>query len=239
MCSTEGCLEAAYVNKGAYPAAMYANGGCKNHPAPKTAPVTPEGLTLDEARLALIEAQEQYMAGRAYWQAVSEASEAEVLIRGTRHDARHGGSPRPVGDHYFNDRGAYYAAAEAVGDAAEIFRRLNKAERIRVEAARLAAGLPPRRRKMDLQRLLDRDGALCHLCGLEMTERTDMHIDHVVPYSRLGIDDYINAALAHAYCNLVKHDTYAGSRDHSRLDVALAAFREAHGRDYEYTIRYL
>lgn len=49
----------------------------------------------------------------------------------------------------------------------------------------------------------DRDGGLCHVCGLPCDEH-DWHMDHVVPLARGGEHSYRNVAVSHPLCNLRK-----------------------------------
>ena len=59
-----------------------------------------------------------------------------------------------------------------------------------------------------LTRLLARDGDKCALCGLTLDRhlRDELHpdyvtLDHIVPHSSGGADDFSNLRLAHKRCN--------------------------------------
>ena len=53
------------------------------------------------------------------------------------------------------------------------------------------------------QRVIDRDGYVCQLCGGDV-EPTDVHIDHIVPYSKGGPNTLANLQVAHSRCNIRK-----------------------------------
>ena len=49
--------------------------------------------------------------------------------------------------------------------------------------------------------VIARDGLVCHLCG-GTVERTDVHLDHVHPFSLGGGDEPSNLRVAHSVCNI-------------------------------------
>jgi 5-methylcytosine-specific restriction endonuclease McrA len=51
----------------------------------------------------------------------------------------------------------------------------------------------------------DRDSGMCGICGLPV-ERTDFHVDHIVPLARGGEHSYANVQAAHPLCNASKRD---------------------------------
>ena len=55
--------------------------------------------------------------------------------------------------------------------------------------------------------LLERDGPTCALCKELFVKGDSIHIDHYLPRSLGGSDDLPNLQLAHAICNLRKHNT--------------------------------
>lgn len=59
--------------------------------------------------------------------------------------------------------------------------------------------LPPGLR----QKVIDRDGLLCGLCGCRV-ELADIHIDHIHPRSLGGRDTLDNLQVAHSFCNMSK-----------------------------------
>ena len=54
------------------------------------------------------------------------------------------------------------------------------------------------------QRVLERDEYICGICGEEITNHSDAHIDHIFPVSRGGGDNLENLQAAHSTCNLRK-----------------------------------
>lgn len=53
--------------------------------------------------------------------------------------------------------------------------------------------------------VLERDGYVCGICGLEVDE-ADLHIDHIVPVSKGGANDLTNLQVTHSFCNMKKSD---------------------------------
>lgn len=51
--------------------------------------------------------------------------------------------------------------------------------------------------------VIDRDGFRCGLCGGDV-DPSDVHIDHILPYSLGGSSDLDNLQVAHSLCNIRK-----------------------------------
>lgn len=49
--------------------------------------------------------------------------------------------------------------------------------------------------------VLERDGLICQLC-FEPVERSDVHLDHIVPYSKGGKETISNLRVTHSLCNI-------------------------------------
>jgi hypothetical protein len=49
-------------------------------------------------------------------------------------------------------------------------------------------------------RIVERDGLICHLC-LQTVDAADISIDHMIPRSKAGPEQYENLAVAHLRCN--------------------------------------
>jgi len=80
----------------------------------------------------------------------------------------------------------------------------NKRRRV---AARRARALRSSDRPT-ITRLAERDGWKCHLCGKRVdptltgtTNKMKASVDHLIPISHGGVDDMVNAKLAHLRCN--------------------------------------
>ena len=55
--------------------------------------------------------------------------------------------------------------------------------------------------------VIARDGYVCQLCT-EPVEPTDVHLDHVKPYSKGGPTDFDNLQVTHSLCNIRKGARY-------------------------------
>lgn len=53
------------------------------------------------------------------------------------------------------------------------------------------------------QAVIARDGYWCGICGSEVIP-TDVHIDHILPVIRGGLDLLVNLQVAHSTCNMRK-----------------------------------
>lgn len=58
---------------------------------------------------------------------------------------------------------------------------------------------------VDAFAVYDRDGGICGICG-DAVERSDFHVDHVIPLVRGGEHSYANVQVAHPSCNSRKRD---------------------------------
>lgn len=55
--------------------------------------------------------------------------------------------------------------------------------------------------------VLKRDGHRCNICGRIAGESLTLHVDHIVPYSKGGLDELNNLQTLCNECNLAKSDT--------------------------------
>ena len=60
------------------------------------------------------------------------------------------------------------------------------------------------RRRAKRQPVIDRDGMVCQLCGEDIEDEADLHIDHIIPVSKGGSPELSNLQAAHAKCNMQK-----------------------------------
>lgn len=58
---------------------------------------------------------------------------------------------------------------------------------------------------VDYGAILERDGMVCHICGRDIAELGELHMDHVIPLARGGEHSMANVKPAHSTCNLRKH----------------------------------
>ena len=56
------------------------------------------------------------------------------------------------------------------------------------------------------QKLLDEQWGCCTMCGLDITDRSTRHLDHVHPLSKWGLHSITNVQWLCAWCNLKKWD---------------------------------
>ena len=61
-----------------------------------------------------------------------------------------------------------------------------------------------KRKEVRRQRVINRDGLVCQLCGGDVGDRADLHIDHIIPLARGGGSGPSNLQVTHAACNLLK-----------------------------------
>lgn len=59
--------------------------------------------------------------------------------------------------------------------------------------------------KIDRNKVIERDNAICHLCWMPC-ELEDIHLDHIVPVAKGGSHTYNNIAVSHSWCNQRKAD---------------------------------
>lgn len=58
------------------------------------------------------------------------------------------------------------------------------------------------------RQLINSGGAVCALCGRQITNMKDCTIDHIRPRSKGGLTVLDNCQLAHKHCNLQKGNDY-------------------------------
>lgn len=58
--------------------------------------------------------------------------------------------------------------------------------------------------KADYAVILAKYGMRCHICGLDILTRADLHFDHVIPLAKGGTHSPGNILPSHAFCNLSK-----------------------------------
>lgn len=56
------------------------------------------------------------------------------------------------------------------------------------------------------KQLINKNGAICSLCGKLIETMKDCTIDHIVPISKGGLTTIENCQLAHKNCNVKKGD---------------------------------
>lgn len=55
-------------------------------------------------------------------------------------------------------------------------------------------------------KVLDRDNSTCQLCGATLSDGVKLHVDHIVPVSKGGTNDFDNLQTLCEHCNLGKGD---------------------------------
>ena len=67
--------------------------------------------------------------------------------------------------------------------------------------------LKERRTKQFIRKqLINKNGAICALCGKPIEMMKDCTIDHIIPISKGGLTTIENCQLAHKNCNVKKGD---------------------------------
>lgn len=79
----------------------------------------------------------------------------------------------------------------------------------RYQARKMAATVG----EVDYRQVIERDGMVCHLCTLPISDLLGLHFDHVVPLSRGGAHSMDNIKPAHAACNLRKNNKLMSELD--------------------------
>ena len=69
----------------------------------------------------------------------------------------------------------------------------------------------------DLEAILAEFGMVCHICGLEIESRADLHFDHVISLAKEGPHSAENIRPSHASCN--KHKGTKRLEDYHRNPV--------------------
>ncbi len=62
------------------------------------------------------------------------------------------------------------------------------------------------RRRWQKNHLINKNGAICYLCKKPFISKKDITIDHIIPFSKGGLDELENYGLAHDCCNQLKND---------------------------------
>lgn len=65
-------------------------------------------------------------------------------------------------------------------------------------------------RKFIMRQLINKNGAVCGICGRAIENMKDCTIDHIKPIARGGLTTMENCQLAHLECNRRKGDAYDG-----------------------------
>jgi 5-methylcytosine-specific restriction endonuclease McrA len=60
--------------------------------------------------------------------------------------------------------------------------------------------------RVNYELIWKRDKGMCQICLKKVRRKADVHYDHVVPLSKGGEHSYRNVVVAHARCNLQKHN---------------------------------
>lgn len=58
------------------------------------------------------------------------------------------------------------------------------------------------------KQLINKNGAICGICGKPITNMKECTIDHIVPISKGGMTTMNNCQLAHFKCNQLKADKH-------------------------------
>lgn len=79
-------------------------------------------------------------------------------------------------------------------------------------------GRDPRKRRTSISEwmrdaVIARDGMICGLCVQPVESRSDLHIDHIQPWSRGGVTVVANLQPAHAACNIAKGNQWEGYQE--------------------------
>lgn len=126
-------------------------------------------------------------------------------------------------DAYLEANSAYYQANRDLILARMRARYAENPESFRKKSKEWSRANPIRRREHELRRrarmretqvepvrydeILAERGMVCHLCGDEIADSTDLHFDHVIPLAKGGTHTRENIKPAHASCNMHKHTT--------------------------------
>lgn len=72
------------------------------------------------------------------------------------------------------------------------------------QARRKARAQATQTNPIDYASILAEHGMICHICGSEIPDTTDLHFDHVIPLARGGVHTNDNIRPSHARCNMRK-----------------------------------
>jgi 5-methylcytosine-specific restriction endonuclease McrA len=84
------------------------------------------------------------------------------------------------------------------------YHQANKEKSQQGAARRKARKLGNECERVSYVAILAKWGMVCHICGGEITDRSDLHFDHVIPLARGGAHAERNIRPSHAFCNLSK-----------------------------------
>ena len=139
---------------------------------------------------------------KAYLKAYNEANAARVRVAQDIYNEAHADEIKAYSE-------AHYAAhREQIKARSLAWKRANP-ER----ASELSRECIGRRRarkngaivtKADYAVILAKYGMRCHICGLDILTRADLHFDHVIPLAKGGVHSPENILPSHAFCNLSK-----------------------------------
>jgi hypothetical protein len=93
---------------------------------------------------------------------------------------------------------AYHAAWKLANP--ELVREIGREAAARRKAQKLGLVVT----KADYGAILAEHGMVCHICGLDILTRTDLHFDHVIPLARGGAHVVENIRPSHSFCNRSK-----------------------------------
>jgi len=93
---------------------------------------------------------------------------------------------------------AYHAAWKLANP--ELVREIGREAAARRKAQKLGLVVT----KADYAVILARHGMVCHICGLDILTRSDLHFDHVIPLARGGAHVVENIRPSHSFCNRSK-----------------------------------
>lgn len=84
------------------------------------------------------------------------------------------------------------------------YHQANKEKSQQGAALRKARKLGNECERVSYVAILAKWGMVCHICGGEIADRSDLHFDHVIPLARGGAHAERNIKPSHAFCNLSK-----------------------------------
>ena len=75
------------------------------------------------------------------------------------------------------------------------------------------------RRKAIKRQLVNKNGAICAICGEPIKNARDMSLDHIIPISKGGQTTMENCQLAHKWCNVRKGNKVIGSEPNTSSEA--------------------
>lgn len=103
-----------------------------------------------------------------------------------------------------NDRAYYAEHAEQNKARRAAYHQANREKSQAASARRKARKLGNRCERVSYVDILAEHGMTCHICSSEITDRSDLHFDHVIPLALGGAHANDNIRPSHARCNLSK-----------------------------------